>query len=128
MYRNPSTIPQTHSVKRGGRATFGCMFRPICATTGYTYEKMFMRPTLSYFSIMCHTVHRFVAIVQVLVPRCGAHAGCCAEFCVYDVLSAMRSGPFGTVDRFDPGPSLDGSLSEPESRQGFFERSISLFR
>lgn len=38
-------------------------------------------------------------------------------------------GPYGDVDRYDPGASLDGSTSLREAwESGFFERSISMFR
>ncbi|CAN0535833.1 unnamed protein product, partial [Ectocarpus sp. 8 AP-2014] len=37
-------------------------------------------------------------------------------------------GPFGDVDRYDWGASLDGSTTLEDSKEGFFERSISIFR
>ncbi|CAM9381692.1 unnamed protein product [Ascophyllum nodosum] len=38
-------------------------------------------------------------------------------------------GPYGDVDRYDPGASLDGSTTLQEAWEGgFYERSISLFR
>eukprot|EP00752_Nemacystus_decipiens_P011297 g10039.t1 len=46
----------------------------------------------------------------------------------FDLSAGFASGPYGNVDRFDPGPSLDGSTSLADVRRGFFERSISLFR
>ncbi|CAM9136658.1 unnamed protein product [Ectocarpus sp. 13 AM-2016] len=46
----------------------------------------------------------------------------------FDLRVGLASGPFGDVDRYDWGPSLDGSTNLENSKKGFFERSISIFR
>lgn len=52
----------------------------------------------------------------------------CFRFCRPFGVKILRAGPYGSVDRFDRSKSLDGSTSQADVMNGFFERSISLFR
>lgn len=59
------------------------------------------------------------------MPPASFHTVLVCHVCLFFV---VEPGPYGTVDRFDAAPSLDGSTSEADVESGYFERSISLFR
>eukprot|EP00611_Tribonema_gayanum_P000672 TRINITY_DN10499_c0_g1_i1.p1 TRINITY_DN10499_c0_g1~~TRINITY_DN10499_c0_g1_i1.p1 ORF type:complete len:823 (+),score=281.40 TRINITY_DN10499_c0_g1_i1:308-2470(+) len=47
----------------------------------------------------------------------------------FDLSKGLAAGPYGDVDRYDPGTSADGSITGAEALEaGYFERSIGLFR
>ncbi|CAM9865180.1 unnamed protein product [Discosporangium mesarthrocarpum] len=50
------------------------------------------------------------------------------EGTAFDLTKGLASGPYGDPDRYDMSPSLDGSTTVEDLHDGFFERSISLFR